>query len=94
MYLKEDSVFISVGPVNGYKYVNSSSYDIIDNLYQQNHNEQLHENAEAHAHTQSPVVNRTLLIDNEIESDKKCLFYTFFFGIIGYLLYYIFKDTM
>jgi hypothetical protein len=30
----------------------------------------------------------------EIEPDKKCLFYTFFFGIIGYLVYYIFKDTI
>jgi hypothetical protein len=30
----------------------------------------------------------------QIEPDKKCLFYTFFFGIIGYLLYYVFKDTM
>jgi len=30
----------------------------------------------------------------EIENHDKCLFYTFFLGFTGYLLYYILKDTV
>jgi hypothetical protein len=89
MYLKEDSLFMSVGPVNGYKYT-------------QDYNEPLHASETLHAYTQALAqsqaqtleVESTLLVENNIEPEKKCLFYTFFFGIIGYLLYYIFKDTI
>lgn len=30
----------------------------------------------------------------EEEHHDKCFFYTFFLGFAGYLVYYIFKDTM
>ena len=92
MYLKEDSLFISAGAVSGYKY--TTLYDNNDYVNTQIASET--DTSVTDTSVTDTSVTDTSVTDTseQIEPDKKCLFYTFFFGIIGYLLYYVFKDTM
>lgn len=98
MYLKEETTLYN--PVNSYSYSDAADgfHDVTD-----------YNTTPPRATTTQPNstpqnVNATQIIqfinentgflDNEVNPRGKCLFYTFFFGFIGYLLYYVFKDAV
>ena len=87
MYLKEDSLFISTGAVSGYNY--TTLYD--NNNYV---NTQIASVTDTSVTDTSVTDTSVTYINEQIEPDKKCLIYTFFFGIIGYLFYYVYNDTI
>ena len=95
MYLKEETTLYN--PVNSYSYSDAADgfHDVTDynttttppnaNATPQNTN----------ATQIIQFINEnTGFLDNEVNPRGKCLFYTFFFGFIGYLLYYVFKDAV
>jgi hypothetical protein len=102
MYLKEETTLYN--PVNSYSYTSSDVadgfHDVTDyNTTPPRASATANANATATPNSSVNEITRfinenTGFLDNEVNPRGKCLFYTFFFGFIGYLLYYVFKDTV
>lgn len=91
MYLKEETTLYN--PVNSYSYSDADGFHDVTDY------NTTPPNASANTMPNATQITRfinenTGFLDNEVNPRGKCLFYTFFFGFIGYLLYYVFKDAV
>lgn len=108
MYLKEDTQFISgYKDIKQYSYHNSDDdtfHDIIDinnPVSPASASANANANASANSNANATNANTNTNTNNDEQemtqlhtiSNNKCLFYTFFFGFIGYLIYYLIKDA-